>query len=585
MEKTHTRNTRLIDAKITQYLLPGIMMSLALQLGNIVDTILVGNILGKEAMSSVSLALPVETLIQIPGYVLGTGGAIAAGIMLGKRDRKGASSVFSVTLAITVIAGLIFALTGIFAAMPLGGILAKGGGLSYLTGRYLMVSFLGAPVIGTGLLMMSFLGVENHPNLASAYLIASNVINLVFDYLLLKYTSLSTAGASLSTVLGFLLGMVVFIFYIRSPKRMISFCFEGCRKAFAEAFGAGVPMLIFMIMALVKALGLNYIILTFLGDDGMCVYTVCENVLMIVEMVVGGIVGIIPNIAGVLYGEKDYYGLRSMCRRVLRYSFVACAGIMVLVMLLPGALTMMFGIRQEPLLGITSQVLRVFMICLPLYLWNKFLISYYESIEYSGLAGAVTFLQNGIFILPSAFIGIIIGQSVGGSGYIAMALSYVVSELLTVISIAVYRRIRYHGKDFYMVPRDNTAALLDVTIHADMEETSLIPKEMIAACEKAGIPKDKAMPIAVAAEEMVVNCIRYGGRKSHWIDLSLVPDEEEEGGLLLRIRDNGVPFNPTEYEHDEDIYESTNGIEIVRRLAKDITYIRSVDMNNTVLLF
>ena len=93
------------------------------------------------------------------------------------------------------------------------------------------------------------------------------------------------------------------------------------------------------------------------------------------------------------------------------------------------------------------------------------------------------------------------------------------------------------------------------------------------------------MPIAVAAEEMVVNCIRYGGRKSHWIDLSLVPDEEEESGLLLRIRDNGVPFNPTEYEHDEDIYESTNGIEIVRRLAKDITYIRSVDMNNTVLLF
>ena len=130
MEKKHTRNTRLIDAKITQYLLPGIMMSLALQLGNIVDTILVGNILGKEAMSSVSLALPVETLIQIPGYVLGTGGAIAAGIMLGKRDRKGASSVFTVTLGITLIAGLIFALTGIFAAMPLGGILAKGGDLS-----------------------------------------------------------------------------------------------------------------------------------------------------------------------------------------------------------------------------------------------------------------------------------------------------------------------------------------------------------------------------------------------------------------------------------------------------------------------
>ena len=585
MGNKHTRNTRLIDAKIIQYLLPGIMMSLALQLGNIVDTILVGNILGKEAMSSVSLALPVETLIQIPGYVLGTGGAIAAGIMLGKRDRKGASSVFTVTLFITVAAGLIFSLTGIFAAMPLGELLSKGGNLSVLTGRYLLVSFLGAPVIGTGLLMMCFLGVENHPHLASAYLIASNVINLIFDYLLLRYTPLSTAGASLSTVLGFLLGMVVFVFYIRSPKRMISFCRQGWGAAFKEAFRSGIPMLIFMIMALIKALGLNFIILTFLGDDGMCVYTVCENVLMIVEMVVGGIVGIIPNIAGVLYGEKDYFGLRSLCSRVLKYSFVPCAGIMAFVMILPGVLTQMFGIRQEPLLGITSQALRVFMICLPFYLWNKFLISYYESIEYSGLAGAVTFLQNGIFLLPSAFIGIIVGQRAGGSGYIAMALSYVVSELLTVIGIAIYRRIRYRGSDFYMVPKANTEALLDVTIRADMEETSLIPKEMIEACKQAGIEGDRAMAIAVAAEEMVLNCITYGGRKSHWIDLSLVPDDTSEGGLMLRIRDNGIPFNPTEYEYDGDIYESTSGIEIVRTLAKDITYIRSVDMNNTVLMF
>ncbi len=585
MEKTHTRNTRLIDAKITQYLLPGIMMSLALQLGNIVDTILVGNILGHEAMSAVSLSLPVETLIQIPGYVLGTGGAIAAGIMLGKRDKKGASSVFTVTLLITVIAGIIFALTGVFLAMPLGNILAKGGGLAYLTGRYLMVSFLGAPVIGTGLLMMSFLGAENHPELASAYLIVSNVINLVFDFILLKYTPLSTAGASLSTVLGFFFGMIVFIFYIRSPKRMIVFCRDGWYESFMEAFSAGVPMLIFMIMALVKALGLNYIILTFLGDDGMCVYTVCENVLMIVEMIVGGIVGIIPNIAGVLYGEKDYFGLRSMCNRVLRYSFIACAFIVLFVMVLPGTITLMFGIRQDPLYSITSQVLRVFMICLPFYLWNKFLISYYESIENSGLAGAVTFLQNGIFILPVAYIGIIIGQSAGGSGYISMALSYVISELLTVLSIEIFRRLRYPGEDFYMVPEENPAALLDITIHAEIEETSLIPREMITACEKANISRDRAMPIAVAAEEMVMNIIRYGGKKSHWIDLTLVPDEGENGGLLLRIRDNGVPFDPTEYEYDGDIYESTGGIEIVRKLAKDITYIRSVDMNNTVLLF
>lgn len=69
----HKRNHRLLDAKIWQYLLPGIMMSLALQLGNIVDTILVGNLLGTDAMAAISLALPVETIIQLPGFVFGIG--------------------------------------------------------------------------------------------------------------------------------------------------------------------------------------------------------------------------------------------------------------------------------------------------------------------------------------------------------------------------------------------------------------------------------------------------------------------------------------------------------------------------------
>jgi len=46
MEQMHQRNERLIENKIWKYLLPGIMMSLALQLGNIVDTVFVGNFLG-----------------------------------------------------------------------------------------------------------------------------------------------------------------------------------------------------------------------------------------------------------------------------------------------------------------------------------------------------------------------------------------------------------------------------------------------------------------------------------------------------------------------------------------------------------
>ena len=75
----NTRNNRLLSTKLNKYIIPGIMMSLALQLGNIVDTIFVSNLIGVEAMSAVTMSLPVETIVQLTGYCLGIGGSIAGG--------------------------------------------------------------------------------------------------------------------------------------------------------------------------------------------------------------------------------------------------------------------------------------------------------------------------------------------------------------------------------------------------------------------------------------------------------------------------------------------------------------------------
>ena len=103
---------------------------------------------------------------------------------------------------------------------------------------------LGAPVIGIGLMMVNYLGVENHPELASAYLIAANVINLVLDYIFLRYTPLGITGASLSTVLGFLFAMGIFVLYIRSDKRNLHLILlkPGELGITKEAIITGVPM-------------------------------------------------------------------------------------------------------------------------------------------------------------------------------------------------------------------------------------------------------------------------------------------------------------------------------------------------------
>lgn len=581
---TERRNNRLLNAKLNKYIVPGIMMSLALQLGNIVDTIFVSNLIGVEAMSAVTMSLPVETIIQLTGYCLGIGGSIAAGNMLGKRDKESASKLFSATFLVTLVVGIIFSICAFPTAAPIARLLVPGGGiLQNYTRDYIRISMLGAPVIGIGLMVVNYLGVENHPELASAYLILANVINLVLDYIFLRFTPLGVIGASLSTVLGFLFAMSVFVLYIRSDKRNIHFVrLKG--KDFGiikEAIVAGVPMLVFMATNFIKSLGLNTIIIHQTGEDGMAVFTVCDNVLLIVEMLTGGIIGVIPNVAGILYGEKDYVGIRVLCKKMLKYSYIVLAVIFVAIMVFTEQITILFGSSGGELGRQMVYALRIFALCVIPYLWNKFIISYYESIEETVIASFVTFLENAVIILPATFVGIYIFKEIYGTGIDGIAAGFVVTEIITVIAGWIFRKMKHKNSTFYIVPDKNPGVNLDFSIKSTMEEAQIVNRRILEFCKEKGVSANKANLAAVCAEEMTVNIIQYGGKTSNWIDINLCVEEDL---CRLRIRDNGVNFNPLEYSHDYEEFD-IHGIELVKKISKSMDYIRAIDMNNTIISF
>lgn len=578
------RNNRLLNAKLNKYIVPGIMMSLALQLGNIVDTIFVSNLIGVEAMSAVTMSLPVETIVQLTGYCLGIGGSIAVGNMLGKRDKESASKLFTATFLVTLAVGLLFSLIAFPAAGPIAGILVPGGGsLASHTRDYIRISMLGAPIIGIGLMMVNYLGVENHPELASTYLILANVINLVLDYIFLRFTPLGITGASLSTVLGFLFAMVVFVFYIRSDKRNIRFV-RLLPKDFVilkEAVVTGVPMLVFMATSFIKALGLNTIIIHQIGEDGMAVFTVCDNVLLIVEMLTGGIIGVIPNVAGILFGEKDYVGIRVLCNKMLKYSYIMLAVIFVVIMVFTEQITILFGSGGGELGRQMVNALRIFAVCVIPYLWNKFIVSYYESIEETAIASFVTFLENAVVVLPATLAGILIWKQIDGIGIDGIAVGFVATELITVIAAWIFRKIKHKHSSFYIVPDENPGINLDFSIKSTMEETPIVHTRIMDFCKEKGVPGNKANLAAVCAEEMTVNIIKFGGKTSNWIDINFCIEDDL---CRLRIRDNGVNFNPLEYSYDSEEFD-IHGIELVKKVSKSMDYIRAIDMNNTIISF
>lgn len=574
------RNEKLIKTKLWQYLLPSIMMTAALQMGNIVDTMLVGNILGADAMSAVKIGMTIDNIMEIPGYVLGVGGSVAVGILLGKREREKADRVFSVTLTISLICGFIFALLS--AASPVfADVLTGGNSLTDDVSRFVFMTLLGAPVLSLALQFMNYVAVDNNPSVASAYVILSNVINLLLDYFILKYTSLGTAGAALSTVLGYGLAMCVLIVYFRSPKRMLKFVnpLKNTKAAFLLAASTGIPTLMFMIFGTVKDLGLNTIIVRVIGNDAMAVYTVCTNVVLMVELIVGGIIGTIASIGGVIYGEKDYFGIKSLVKNVLVYSYSVLAAVLIILFCFTGQVVSLFGISGGELLDISVKSLRIFIICLPFYLLNKFMTTYYQSTEKTTLSGMVTSLQNCIAILPVAALFIFAAKKAGFDMLNALMVSFIVSEILTALIVLVYCRFKYRNQGILLLPDNEDENIMDISIDGNIEDAEKIPRKIIDFCNEKGVDGSKANLLAVAAEEMIVNIIKYGGKRVNTIDVNICITKES---VIFRVRDNGIPFDPTDYAVDSGDFE-IHGIEVVKSITDKVQYMRVLDLNNSVV--
>jgi anti-sigma regulatory factor (Ser/Thr protein kinase) len=102
--------------------------------------------------------------------------------------------------------------------------------------------------------------------------------------------------------------------------------------------------------------------------------------------------------------------------------------------------------------------------------------------------------------------------------------------------------------------------------------------------QKIGLSKKLIFEINLALDELFTNIICYGFKdeEEHIIKVIITPQNEE---LCLRIEDDGIPFNPIDFETPDVACSVENckigglGIHIMRKLMDEICYQRCDDKN------
>ena len=313
------RNDSLIRKKIYKYMLTGVMTTVALQLGNVVDAMIVGNLIGSIGNSAVTAASPFVYILQAAAILFGTGGAVTMAVLLGKREVRMAGKVMGFCIIFCIAYPLLFTLLTPLSVSAYISVTGATGQLADMLRSITTVYSLGMPVISVVIGMAYLISVDNHPGLAAKMNIVANVVNLLLDYILVKFTPMGITGAALSTVLGYVVAGLIFIpGYFRSKERMVHPLFRGSvkeGKLILAAMKSGLPNLVNLILTVVSMFVINSVVLRQLGSGYFSAYAVANNSLHIVQMFLSGITTVIASVAGVLFGEKDYFGMRSVYRR------------------------------------------------------------------------------------------------------------------------------------------------------------------------------------------------------------------------------------------------------------------------------
>ncbi|MDE6890719.1 MAG: MATE family efflux transporter [Lachnospiraceae bacterium] len=195
--------------KIVLFTVPMLVGNIAQQLYNTVDSVVVGNYVGDNALAAVGSAGPILNLL----IVLFVGISVGAGIMVsqyfGARQREQLSTTIGNCITLTAIATLFVMVVASLVAGPLLKLLGTPESIIDWCHSYLLILFIGSAGLAYYNILSGILRGLGDSMAALAYLLVSTIVNIVLDLLFVAKLGMGVNGVALATVIAQLISAVL----------------------------------------------------------------------------------------------------------------------------------------------------------------------------------------------------------------------------------------------------------------------------------------------------------------------------------------------------------------------------------------
>lgn len=587
----NSRNNYLISKALKGFVLASILTAAAAQLASTFDAIVLAQFEGPEAVSALSLVMPVTTFISCLGLLFAFGANALAARAIGRHDLQRASAIFSTAVWSILSLGVLFSLL-MYAGMPaIMRIIIDEPALRELPAEYLSIYVLGAWLEMLSYALCLFVATDGHPRRVTGAVFVGVATNVVVDVLAVGWYEWGIRGVALGTLAQFIVNVLLLGHYLRHSACSYRLLWPGARlrQLFVENIKEGVPVSISNILMAVTVLLINNIIFDAQADTGLFYWSICLQMLLVAVVFINGVMEALFAIGGVMVGEHDLQGFSLLSRRAL-LTVSVLVSLLIVLMWIPGVVGVMFGIEEPQEMTALNHVLRVFSWLLLPFALTLTLVAVYQVLERMTLSVVIVVGQLAMLVLVVGLFShhfpayVWVGFPLAGFLFLGAQLVY---------SYVISRRQGCRVSGLTLIPYSEGGHSLDCSVPYNTSEVSAALERIVAFLDDMEVDKHTVFNLNLCLEELMMNIAEHstGHVIHHSFDVHVFvtePDPVKGQKIRVALKDGGRPFDPIQVGKaastelvDGDI--ANLGVRIAANIIQDISYKYMYGLN-TVLI-
>ena len=389
-----------------KYVSQSVLSQLGVSCYILADTYFISKGVGADGLTALNLAIPVFSVMNGCGFMLGIGSGTKYGIMKGTGNEKRGDVLFTSSLCVVTVLAVIFMLIGLLASDPITVLVGANAEVYDMTRTYLQVILLFSPMFMINNLLGAMIRNDGNTSLAMTAMLSGCLFNIVFDYIFVFPMGLGLFGAVLATAVAPIISILILLqHFVKKKNQFRLIRVRPDVRLVASAAGLGVPSLVTEVSSGLVIAVFNLLILGLAGNVGVAAYGVVANISIVVIAIYNGIAQGVQPLLSREYGRSQEKNVHRFLGWAMRLTVILAMVIYVGIYWNADVIAMIFNSgRDMDLQRIAVEGLKIYFTACPFVGANILFAIYFAATDQAAPAQMISLLRGLIVIIPLAFI-------------------------------------------------------------------------------------------------------------------------------------------------------------------------------------